>query len=299
MRVRVLAFLAALSVQFLYGLYYTFAKDVLAENYMTSNALVLSRVAGATLMFWLLRRLGPREKIDKKDYFNFFLGALFGLAINMLFFVKGLSYTTPINASVIVTTTPIIVLILSSIYLKEKITSLKVIGIIMAFIGAVVLTVYGKSNLEGDNILLGNTLILINATSYSIYIIIIKKLTNKYHPFTFIRWLFLFGLILVTPFGFSDLMNTNFTSFTPYISFSVAFVVVGATFGIYLLNPIALQHLKASTVSIFIYIQPVIAGVFAIIMGSDSISEVKIIASILIFIGVYMVTKKPKERVKV
>ncbi len=295
MKIRVFALIAALAVQLLYSLNYTFAKDVLSGGYLSPFSFVLIRVAGATTLFWLFSWLGPREKIEKKDYFTIFIGALFGVAINMLLFIKGLSFTTPIHASVIVTTTPIIVLILSSVYLKERITSLKIVGVLLAFIGAIVLTVYGKSKLAADNVPLGNALILINALSFSIYIIIIKKLTVKYHPFTFIRWLFLFGLILVIPFGFSELINTNFTVFTPYIYFSVAFVVIGATFGTYILNPLALRHLKASTVSIFIYTQPVITGVFAIIMGSDSLSEVKIIASILIFLGVYLVTKKPKE----
>ncbi len=140
-------------------------------------------------------------------------------------------------------------------------------------------------------------MVLINAISYSIYIIILKKLTDKYHPFTFIKWVFLFGLFLVTPFGIGEFIALDFASFTPYIYFSIAFVVVGATFGTYTLNPLALRHLKASTVSIFIYIQPVIAGIFAIIMGSDSLSSVKLIASALIFTGVYLVTKKPKVRV--
>ena len=213
----------------------------------------------------------------------------------MLTFFKGLEYTTPIHASVIMITTPIIVLLLSTFYLKERLTVLKIIGVILGFSGALVLSIYGKSNLDGDNVMLGNLLVFINAISYSVYIIIIKKLTFKYHPFTFIRWLFLFGLIMVIPFGYSELVSTQFSTFTPYIIFSVLFVVVGATFGTYSLNPLALRHLRASTVSTFIYIQPVIAGIFAITMGSDSVTSVKLIASALIFTGVYLVTKKPKE----
>ncbi len=293
-QVRILALLAALAVQLLYGLNYTFAKDVMAGGFLNPSAFVVIRVGGAALLFWIFSFIGPKEKIDKKDYIKFFFAGLFGVAINMLLFIKGLQYTSPIHASVIVTITPILVLIMSAIYLKEKITALKIVGILLAFIGAIVLTVYGKSSLEGDNITLGNSLILINVTAYSIYIILIKKLTYKYHPFTFIKWLFLFGLLLVIPFGYSELIATDFTKFTPYAYFAVAFVVIGATFGTYILNPLALQHLKASTVSIFIYMQPVIAGIFAIIMGSDSVTAVKLIAAVLIFSGVYLVTKKPK-----
>lgn len=294
MKTRSWALIAAFAVQLLYGLNYTFVKVILAGGHMRSNGLVLLRIIGAASLFWLFKNIGPKEKIDKKDYKTFFFGAVFGVAANMLLFIKGLEYTTPIHASVIMITVPIIVLVLSSFFLKERITMLKVIGVVLGFSGALVLSIYGRGNLVGENISLGNLFIFINAVSYSIYIIIIKKLTDKYHPFTFIRWLFLFGFVMVLPFGFNDLIATPLETFTPYIYFSVLFVVIGATFGTYVLNPLSLRYLKASTVSTFIYIQPVIAGIFATIMGSDGITAVKLIASTLIFTGVYLVTKKPK-----
>lgn len=294
MRVRNFALLAVFVVQLMYGLNYTFAKDVMVGGHVKPFAFIVLRVAGATLLFWLFSFLGPKEKIDKKDYVKFFVAAIFGVAVNMLMFFKGLQHTTPIHASVIATISPILVLIMSAIFLKEKLTSLKVLGVLFAFAGAIILTVYGQSLRAADNILLGNTLVLINATSFAIYIILIKKLTAKYHPFTFLKWLFLFGLIMVIPFGYSELLEINIQSFSPYVFFAIAFVVVGATFIANLLNPLALRHLKASTVSVFIYIQPIIAGLFAILMGSDHLSIVKLIASLLIFLGVYLVTKKPK-----
>lgn len=298
MNPRIWALIAAFLVQLLYGLNFTFAKDVIAGGYMRPFGFILIRVLGAAILFWSFFWIGPKEKIDTKDYFTFFIAAIFGVATNMLFFFKGLEYTTPIHASVIMITTPIIVLVLSAIYLKEKVTITKTFGVLLGFSGAIVLSVYGRSNLDGDNVLLGNLFVFLNALSYSIYIIIIKKLTNKYHPITFIKWLFLFGFFMVLPFGYNELMATNISTFTPYIYFSIVFVIVGATFGTYLLNPLALRHLKASTVSTFIYIQPVIAGIFAIIMGSDSVTSVKLIASTLIFLGVYLVTKKPSQKLE-
>lgn len=252
------------------------------------------RVGGATLLFWLFSFIGPKEKIDKKDYIHFFIASLFGIAINMLMFFKGLEHTTPIHASVISTISPILALIMSAIFLKEKLTSMKITGVLLGFAGAIILTLYGKSLRTEDNILLGNTLIFINATSFAIYIILVKKLTAKYHPLTFLKWMFLFSFFMVLPFGYSELKEIDLPTFSPYIFFAVAFVVIGATYIANLLNPLALVHLKASTVSIFIYIQPVIAGIFAIAMGSDNLTPVKIIAATLIFSGIYLVTKKPK-----
>ena len=179
--------------------------------------------------------------------------------------------------------------------MKEKVTGLKIIGVILALFGALALTVFGKSARGADHIILGNAFVLLNAVCYSIYVILIKQLTAKYHPFTFIKWLFLFGFFMVLPFGYTELQDVQWHTFTPYVSFSVLFIVVGATFGTYLLNPMALNKLKASTVGVFIYLQPVIAGLFALIMGADHINFLKIVAMILIFSGVFLVTLKPKK----
>ena len=265
------------------------------ENFVKPFALTVLRVGGAAILFWVFSLFLPKEKVERKDYFKFFIAAVFGVAINMLFFLKGVELTTPIHASAIVTITPVIILILSSIILKENITTLKIIGVALAFSGALALTVFGNSEREGDNIVLGNTFILLNSFFYSVYIILIKQLTAKYHPFTFIKWLFLFGFFMVLPFGYNELQDIQWQTFTPYVSFSVLFIVIGATFGTYLLNPMALNKLKASTVGVFIYLQPVIAGLFAIIMGADSIDTLKIIAMVLIFSGVYLVSIKSKK----
>ena len=294
MNSRNFALIALFLVQLLYGLNYTYAKGIMNENFIKPFGFVVLRVIGATLLFWLVGLGVKSEKIDKKDFITIFFAALFGVGINMLLFLKGLELTSPIHASVIMTITPVIIMILSIFFLNEKLTKLKVAGIILAFCGGILLTALGTSNRVGDNVTLGNIFIFINAISYSIYVVIVKRLTAKYHPFTFIKWLFLFGLILVLPFGYTETMQVDFSSFPPYIWFSVLFVIIGATFGTYFLNPLALKSLKASTVGVFIYLQPVIAGLFAIIMGVDNIDTIKIIAMCLIFSGVFLVTKKPK-----
>jgi drug/metabolite transporter (DMT)-like permease len=293
-KTRVLALIGVFLVQVIYGFTFTFANDVIDEGFIRPFGFIFIRVLGACILFWLLSLFTPKQKVDPKDYITFFLASIFGIALNMLTFFKGLEFTTPIHASVIMTVVPIVVLVLGAFFLKERITGLKIVGILLGFSGAIVLSIYGKSSHVADNIPLGNLLVFINAVSYSIYLIIIKKLTNKYHPFTFIKWLFLFGLILVSPFGYGEFTEIVWSSFTPYILFSVLFVVIGATFTTYLLNPIALRHLKASTVSTFLYIQPVIASIFALLMGSDTMNTIKIIAACLIFTGVYLVTKSPK-----
>ncbi|WP_053976824.1 DMT family transporter [Mangrovimonas xylaniphaga] len=292
---RVWALIAACVVQVLYGVNFTFANDVIDDGHVQPFAFILLRVLGATGLFWIIGIFAPKEKIAPKDFRTFFLASIFGIGLNMLTFFKGLQFTTPIHASVIMTVVPIVVLIFSAVLLKEKITNLKILGVLLGFTGAIVLSVYGKSTQVGDHILLGNFLVFINAVSYSFYLIIIKKVVDKYHPLTFIKWLFTFGLIWVVPFGFSELKSVNLNSFTPYTYFAVGFVVIGATFGTYLLNLFSLSKLRASTVGTFLYMQPVVAGIFAVAMGSDTLNVIKLSAAALIMTGVFLVTKKPKN----
>lgn len=294
MQSRFLALIAAFTVQLIYGFTFTFANDVIDEGYVKPYGFILLRTCIATVLFWILSCFTPQQKIDKKDFKIFLYASFFGMVLNMLTFFKGLEYTTPIHASVIMTVVPIIVLILSSIYLSERITSLRVLGIITGFSGALILSLYGKSSQQGDHILLGNFLVFINAVSYAIYLIIIKKLTYKYHPFTFIKWLFLFGTIMTIPFGFNEVTAIDLSTFNGYTYFSIAFVILGATFGTYLLNPLAMTKLKASTIGTFLYLQPFVAGTFAVFMGSDTIDFIKIIAALLIFSGVFLVSIKTK-----
>ena len=286
------ALVALVLVQLFYGGTFTFANDVIVGGYIMPFGFIVLRVVCATFLFWGFSLIVTNKKIDRKDFPKLIAAAFFGVALNMLTFFKGLQYTTPINGSVIMITVPIIVLILSAIILKEQVTKLKVTGVGLGLSGALVLSLYGQSSAYGENILLGNFLVFINAASYSYYLILIKKLTSKYHPYDFIKWLFLFGSIMVLPFGYTELSAVNWQDFPSYIWFSVGFVIVFATFGTYLLNPLALKNLKASTVSTFLYLQPIFAGIFAIAMGSDQLDLVKGLAALLIFIGVYLVTKK-------
>lgn len=292
MKNRYLALLALVLVQLFYGVTFTFANDVIDGGHIMPFGFIVLRVTFAGALFWLLSLITSSKKIETKDFPKLIKAAFFGVALNMLTFFKGLQYTTPINGSVIMITVPIIVLILSTILLNEKINKTKVYGIGLGLCGALILSLYGQRAESGNNILLGNFLIFINAASYSYYLILIKKLTNKYHPFDFIKWLFLFGSLMVLPFGFYELTLVDWISLPAYIWFSIVFVIVFATFGTYILNPLALTNLKATTVSTFLYLQPIFAGIFAIMMDSDKLDVVKISAAVLIFIGVYLVSKK-------
>lgn len=281
-----LAFLAAL----IYGVSFTVAKDVM-PLYIKPYAFIVLRVLGATILFWIVGVFVTKEHIEPQDYFRIVLAAVFGTALNMLTFFKGLSFTTPINASVMMLTTPILVLLLSTLILKEKVTFLKIGGIFLGLIGAFILIVYGQNIGASKDAILGNFLVFINAISYSFYLIIVKRLTDKYNPLTFIKWLYLCGFFMVLPFGFSEIQEIQWQEMPTAIYFKVGFIVVFTTFFAYLFNIFALSKLKPTTLSIFIYLQPVLASVYALLTKSDSLNLIQIVATLLIFTGIYFVTK--------
>ena len=182
------ALVALVLVQLFYGVTFTFANDVIVGGYIMPFGFIVLRVVCATFLFWGFSLMVTTKKIDRKDFPKLIAAAFYGVALNMLTFFKGLQYTTPINGSVIMITVPIIVLILSAIIIKEQVTILKVSGVGLGLSGALILSLYGQSSAYGENILLGNFLVFINAASYSYYLILIKKLTSKYHPYDFIKW---------------------------------------------------------------------------------------------------------------
>ena len=292
---RNLALLLAAITAVIYGVSFTIAKDVMPV-YIKPYGFILLRVFGATILFWISSFFIKKEKIATKDFIRIFFAAIFGVALNMLSFFKGLSMTTPISGAVMMVTTPILVLTFSSMFLKEKAGLKKIIGIIIGLIGAVVLIAYGKKLEGGQSEFLGNLLVFINAASFALYLILVKNLTAKYHPLTFAKWLYLFGLIMVLPFGFEQVNQVDFSLLSNTIYLKIGFIVVFTTFITYFFNLLAIKKLKPTTVSIFIYLQPVIATIYALIVKSDRLNNVKIIATLLIFVGVYLVTSKSSPK---
>ena len=251
------------------------------------------RVLGACFLFWGISFLGPREKVERSDWGRFLLCAIFGMVINMLAFFKGLELSTPINSAVLVTTTPIIVVVLSVFLIQEKVKPSRALGIVLGLIGALVLVLYGQEiRADAPNIPFGNTLFLVNATSFALYLILAKKLVDKYHVFTLMKWLFLIGVIINIPVALPEFLQVKWTELPFEAIWKMVFVVVGTTFCAYLFNVYALTQLKASTVSSFIYLQPVIGIIFAVITGRDALTTVKIGAAVLVLLGVYLVSRR-------
>ena len=289
---KIIAIIAALVATTIYGLNHTIAK-VIMPHHIGAFGLVQLRLIGAGFIFFIVSLFAPKQKIDTADYIRLFFAALLGMCINMLMFLKGLELSTPINSSVIITLTPVMVLVLSYIFLKEKIGILKLGGIMIGFAGALILIFYSKKvNINAPNTTLGNIMFLINASAFAGYLVLSKPLTQKYNTLVLMKWMFLIGIILAFPITFKEFSAVKWASLPFEAIWRMTFVVIGTTFLTYLLNMYALKSLPASTIGAFIYLQPPIAIIYAIITGNDTLDMVKIIAMILVFSGVYFATTK-------
>ena len=295
MNKRYLALIAAFLATSIYGINHTLAKEVMPV-YIGSSGFIMLRLLGASLIFWLIGLFTPNEKIEKKDFLKILLAAILGMCINMLAFFRGLELSTPINSGIIITLSPVLVLIFSYFFLKEKITTKKIIGILIGFAGAVFLILNSsKTGINAPNIPLGNSFFLLNASAYAGYLIVIKPLTNKYNIFTLMKWLFLIGLILSTPITFNQFVEVNWTELPWFAIWRMAYVVIGTTFLTYLFNVYALKTLSPTTVGSFIYLQPIITIGFALITGNDILDTTKLFSCLLVFIGIYLVSIRSRN----
>ena len=289
MQKKILPLLAATIATTIYGINHTVAKMVM-PIYIGSLGLVFLRVLGATIIFWTISLFFKTKPIEKKDRLTILKCGLFGMSINIAAFIAGLDYSTPVNSSILIIISPIFVVILSFFIFKNKINFIKILGIILGFIGAMILILTADSNSSiGRNIPLGNFLFIVNSISYAYYLIIVKPMAEKYDLITLFKWLFLIGLIFNFPLGINQFLDVDWTSLPLWEAvLPMVFVVVGTTCMTYFLNGYALSKITSTEVAVFMYLQPIIGILFAIFTKSDTITLIMFVASVLIFTGVYL-----------
>ena len=289
---RLLAIIAALSATSIFGLNHTITKSLM-PFFITPSALLFARVLGACALFWVLSIFSKHEKIETKDWSKFLFCTVFGMSVNMISAIKGLELSTPINSSIISTISPIIVFIISIIIIKEKVVKTRIIGAAIGFVGAIsIILINSRADINTEDIRSGNVLLLLNSISYAIYLVSVRSLTIKYSIITIMKWLFLFGVILNAPFSIQQFLDVQWHIYDNVEFLKLSFVIIGATFAVYLLNIYALKTLKASTVGMFIYLQPIIGIIYAVYTGSDRLKLTDILSMTLVFIGIYLVSLK-------
>ncbi|MGK0253898.1 MAG: drug/metabolite transporter (DMT)-like permease [Mariniflexile sp.] len=295
------AHVALLGANVIYGANYVIAKGIMPDK-ISPNAVVFIRLACCTFLFWLIKFLFVKEQIKSRDLLRLALCGLLGAAANQLLFFHGINLTSPIDASIIMTITPVIVLIFSLFILKEPITKPKILGISIGGIGAILLILYGNKAI-GTSSFLGNLFVFLNACSYGLYLVVAKTLMKKYHTITVISWVFLFGFIYVFPFGINDVLTTNFEAFNLNTYLVLGYIVLFTTFFAYLFNVYALNYLSPSVNSSYVYLQPAVSfGIVSIsayvFLNNDyaqDINLIKIVSCLLIVLGVYIISRTQKK----
>ena len=274
----------------LFGANYWIAKGLM-PTYMQPMQIIFYRGLITVILFYLFSLFTGNQKIEKGDMAKLALCGLLGVAVNQVFFFTGLNYTSPVDTALIHAGSPLMVLGFSAWINKEKAGYMKIAGILLGGAGAIILVLQGYSGTAGSNQLLGNLLIFINILAYSLYLVLVKPLMQKYNAITVLKWVFAFGFLMVLPFSISEAHTVNWSIFTLNAWISIVYIIVGTTFLTYLLTIFSLRTLSAGTAGYYIYMQPFIASFIGIIFYDEKITLIKISAAVVVFAGVFMVLR--------
>ncbi|MCC8154225.1 MAG: DMT family transporter [Tannerellaceae bacterium] len=293
--------LLILFANILFGINMPVSKSLL-QGMVAPEGLTIMRMLFACSMFWITSLFVKQEKVPFKDLALLFLCAMCGVAINQSVFLSGLSRTSPVDVSIIATTGPIYVMLLAAVILKEPITRQKTTGVLIGAAGAIALILFSAQTHAQSSDLIGNLMVFFSGFMYSIYVVVSKPLSQRYSPVTIMKWMFLFSAIVLFPFMYKDIATTPaFHTATPdwKVLGGIAFILLGATYIPYLMIPMSLKRIRPTTVSMYNYMQPIVASLIAIIAGQDKFSLGNILSAILVFSGVYLVThSKSREDIE-
>lgn len=286
--------LFALSANILWGLMAPIGKSALTE--FSPLSVTTFRMVGAAACFWLLSLFCKREQVDHRDLLKMFFAALFALVFNQGVYIFGLSMTSPINASIVTTTLPIVTMVVAAIYLKEPVTNKKVLGIFVGALGALILITSSRAAANGNGSIFGDLLCLAAQISFSIYLTVFKGLSQRYSPITLNKWMFVYASICYIPFSYRDVTAIEWSGISASALLQVGYVVVGGSFLAYIFIMSAQRLLRPTVVSMYNYMQPIVASTVAIILGLGVFSPEKGVAIALVFLGVYIVTQSKSRK---
>ncbi|MCD7852021.1 MAG: DMT family transporter [Parabacteroides sp.] len=292
--------LAMLAANMLWGCMSPSSKIVLSSGMVNAVSLTTFRMLGAAIVFWIASIFTRKEHVSHEDMKQLFFAALFGIVFNQGTYVFGVSLTSPIDATIVATSTPIITMVIAAFYLKEPITGTKVLGIFVGAAGALTLILSGQQTATGGGSnMWGDLLCLIAQCCFSIYVVVYKGLIGRYSPVTLMKWMFTYSAICTIPFSYNSVAGIDFVNLPPTIYLNLAVVVLGGTFFAYLLVPIGQRILRPTVATMYNYVQPIIASIITVIVGLDTFGLMKSIAIALVFLGVYIVTRsKSREQLK-
>ena len=291
---------ALLLANVIWGLNSPICKTVLLspENPEGLNhfALTVYRLVGAFLLFWLASAFLPRERVAWRDLGGLFIASLFGIQLDQILFLWGLSLTSPINVSIIATTVPILTMILAMFFLREPITPLKTGGVLLGAAGAVLLILISSRGESGGGSIAGDIITLVSSVCYAIYLTACRKVILKYSPVTTMKWMFFFAAIVVVVLYHRPALEVDFPAVPARVWGGAAFAIVLSTFLAYLMVPIAQHYLRPTVISMYNYVQPVASVLFTVVLGLDVFGFTKAAAAGCIFLGVWLVTMSKSRK---
>jgi drug/metabolite transporter (DMT)-like permease len=285
----------------IFGLNLVFCKDIANSESISPYVLFTLRAIGASALFWLLSAFMPKERIEKGDYWKIAVASLVGLFIPQMTFLMAITMTSAIDTAIIGTLGPIFTMIFAFLFLKEPITGKKAGGVALSFAGILFL-IFNSVHAGGAAVTspLGVVLLLLNSISFSLYLGIFRPLISKYSVVTFMKWTFLFALMVSLPISAKGLITTNFLAIPINVRWEIGFLIFFATFVAYFLIPYSQKLIRPTLVSMYSYLQPIIAAIVSIWTGIDTLNWQKILSAILIVGGVILVSKSraasPRQR---
>lgn len=288
-------FLGHLSVFIAYtifGFNIIICKDLTSSSLVSPMGLFCFRAIGATALFWLLSLFMPKEKVEKKDLPKIFLASMLGLFLTQISFLKAIQITTPLDTAIITSITPIFTMFVAAIALKEPITLKKAGGVAISFAGVILLilnTVHAGSVTETKP--LGIVLMIFNCLFFACYLGIFRPLIAKYNVVIFMKWMFLFSMLVSVPLNIKEMTHIDFSVMPTNYRLELGFLILFSTFIAYFLIPIGQKHLRPTVISLYAYLQPLIATITSIYLGMDHLSWQKVVAAALVFTGVILVNK--------
>ncbi len=285
--------LAVATAYTIFGFNIIFCKDIANSHAISPSVLFTIRAIGASALFWLLSLFLPKEKMAVGDIMKAALASVLGLFVPQFSFLVATTMTTSIDLSVLGSLPPIFTMFFAAIFLKEPITVKKAGGVFLSLVGVLMLIFNSVSSHNGIDQTqpLGIVLMLMNGLSFGAYLGIFRPLISRYSVVTFMKWMFLFSLLISLPFAACGLSATDFSAVTPAVAREIAFLVIFATFVAYFLIPVGQKRIRPTVISMYTYLQPMIATVVSIIIGMDVLTWQKVTAMILIFAGVGFVNK--------
>lgn len=283
----------------MWGLMSPVAKFAMSCGAVGAFAVTELRIVGAAALFWIVSLFQKPERVGARDMTRLFAASMLAIVFNQGCFVFGVKLASPVDASIITTSMPLIALALSAVFLKEAVSGRKVMGIALGAAGALMLVAGASAgpaeNGSGAGCILGDLLVLFAQFSYALYIVIFRSLAAKYSPATIMKWMFTYSFLATAPFSYGEIAATDWNMGADVLA-ALAFVVIGGTFGSYMLLAVGQRRLRPTVAGMYNYIQPLVASIVAICWGMDSFSLSKLAAAMLIFGGVYMVTANSPEK---